>query len=303
MRAMSFLLARQSGDGAWRDFDLPPGQSDAWVTAYVGSRVLPLLDHSTPDLARVIERALLFLETTRHKQGGWSYNVRCEPDADSTAHALLFLRAAGPTINLRDYAALARFQLAGGCFATYKTQTPQHGWGRGHPDVTSVAIRSLAGVLPPDHTILRRGYASLSRDLSRPDPWASYWWPSRLYLAREVLLLQQAQPQGLPSVPPIPQIDSLPNGFELALALDVALLTRVPSPQISRMAQRLLRLQQNDGGWRSFPILRVMDPRSCSFDDEFCRNSPVVRDDLRLFTSATALGSLIRFQRLRQRRR
>lgn len=301
MRAMSFLVERQSADGAWRDFDLAPGLSDAWVTVYIASRVLPFVeDHSSPDFARVIECAARFLRAARHQQGGWSYNLRCQPDADSTAQTLLFLREVRHTAELRDYAALARFQLADGAFATYKTQSPEHGWGRGCPDVTVVALRALAGVLPRNHIILRRGYESVCRYLDRPEPWASYWWLSHLYLARETIVLKQAQPQTLPFLPTLPHIGKWPNCFERALALEIALLTNAPPQQLSRLAHHLAQLQLSDGSWESAPILRVTDPRSCCYDDELCRNSPVVRDHLRLFTTATVLGALSRLDRLRR---
>jgi sporulenol synthase len=293
-RAAHFLLQLQSTDGAWRDFDLVPGQSDAWVTAYVGSRLMPLAQEPTaPDVALAVQAALRFLQNVRHPRGGWGYNRRCEPDADSTAQVLLLFRQADHEISSPDYAALARFQLSDGAFATYTTSTPDHGWGRGHTDVTAVALRALSDLLPADHTVIRRAYASLSQDLSRPDPWASYWWPSRLYLAREVLVLQQAQPRAFPHLPPIPEIGRNANPFEQALALQVALLQGAACSLVSEMVRRLVSLQQNDGGWKSAPILRVTDPRSKSLDDELCRNSPVARDHRRLFTTATALAALL----------
>lgn len=296
-RAAHFLLQRQSTDGSWRDFNLAPGRSGAWVTAYVGCRLLPLAQESiAPEIARAIQAALHFLQNVRHQRGGWGYNTRCEPDADSTAQALLFFRNAGHDVFLQDCAALARFQLSDGAFATYKTGSPDHGWGRGHADVTAVVLRALADVLPSDHVVIRRGCASLLRALSRPKPWASYWWPSDLYLAREVLVLRQAYPQALPLLPAIPKMAYDASPFEQSLALEVALLQEIPFSHVSGAVRRLLSLQQNDGGWESTPILRVTDPRSRSSDDELCLNSLVGRDDRRLFTSATALSALLRIK-------
>ena len=37
--AVRFLLARQSPDGAWRDFALPVGAACCWTTAYTLPRV------------------------------------------------------------------------------------------------------------------------------------------------------------------------------------------------------------------------------------------------------------------------
>jgi hypothetical protein len=246
----------------------------------------------TLSLRIALQRAVRFLENARHKSGGWGYNTGCEPDADSTARVILFLRKAECQLSLRDYASLARFQISDGAFATYRTTDPTHGWGRGHPDVTVVALQALAGILPAAHVALRRGYARIAEYLSRRDPWASYWWPSRQYLARELLVLEQDQPEAPRCFPPPPSISDNANSFDQALGLEIALLLGVPPLQVSNLVDPLLWMQAADGGWPSSPILRVTDPRSRTLDDRFCRLSPVVCDDRRLFTTATVLAAL-----------
>src|SRR5829696_5678304 len=84
-----FLSARQHDDGHWRDFDLPPGSSDAWLTGWVGyalSRSAELL--STP--TRGLDAATKALAMTR-RTGGWGFNGRAACDADSTAWVIRFL--------------------------------------------------------------------------------------------------------------------------------------------------------------------------------------------------------------------
>ena len=183
-KAVSFLIERQSGDGAWRDFQLKPGRSDAWVTAYVGLRLLRA-ETCAPDaeMRPALAAATRYLEGARHRDGGWGYNGKSPPDADSTAQSILFLRAGFGAVTLADYAALARFQLRDGAFATYRRGDGRDGWCRGHPDVTAVALRAMAGMLRPDHVRLRRGYARLAGYLARKNALASYWWPSPFYLA------------------------------------------------------------------------------------------------------------------------
>lgn len=298
-RAVGFLLERQSSDGAWRDFLLYPGRSDSWVTAYAGSRLLRVLHHWTlAGLRPALEAALRFLDDARGARGGWGYNTRCPSDADSTAQAILFLRQARGQAELRDYAILARFQLPQGGFATYNVSDPNHGWGREHTDVTVVALQALAGILAPDHTILRRGYARLAAHLQERDPTASYWWPSRFYMPRELLALWHACPEAPRcSLPELP-LPSNANCFDQALALEVALLRGLPPAQVSDVVRRLRSLQASDGGWPTAPILRVTDPRAQTVDDRYCRESQVTCDDRRLFTTATVMSSLHLFERL-----
>src|SRR4051812_27115425 len=91
--AAAFLCAHQDEDGAWRDFVMPPGRSDAWVTAYIG-RALHRID--AVDLAPKLERAAAWLLGHVEHDGGWSYRAGHVPsDADSTAHVLAFLSASG----------------------------------------------------------------------------------------------------------------------------------------------------------------------------------------------------------------
>lgn len=303
MRSIEFLLRRQRSDGSWRDFLLKPGRSDAWVTAYVGLRLIRFAHGpQRAGVNRAVAAAVRFVETARDPRGGWGYNRSCAPDADSTAQAILFLRAAGSTPALRDYAALAAFQLRDGAFRTYQPGDARGGWCRGHPDVTAVALRALAGVLAPNHVILRRGYRKLAAYLTRRDPTASYWWPSPFYLARELLVLSQ-QVGGAPAFEvPDPVLVPEASCFERALALETALRRGDQNRRsIGRAARALVALALPDGSWPSAPMLRVVKPASRRVGDRYCSASPVVADDERLFTTATVAAALA-FAQSRTRR-
>jgi hypothetical protein len=296
-RAAGFLVHQQSPDGAWRDFLLPPGRSDAWVTAYTGTRLLSASPGDFVDAKPALKAAVRFIEGARARRGGWGYNARCAPDADSTAQAILFLRAAGGTPTLRDYAALARFQLRDGSFATYMRDEAAGGWCRGHPDVTAVALQALAAILEPNHVILRRGRARMEAFVARRDATASYWWPSPFYLARELLVLAGCSRIEV-SVTALDR-ERLPAGgcFEMALAAEVALRGGDGMDRAERLARELCAAQLNDGSWPSAPILRVVDPRARSAFGRLFRRSPVVADDRRIFTTATALSALATYCR------
>jgi hypothetical protein len=294
-----FVLRHQDGDGAWRDFRLQPGRSDAWVTAYAGAQLLAL-QRLFPSVARkrAITAAIAFLERNRSAGGGWGYNGNCPPDADSTARALLFLRAAGSAVRLRDYAELTRFALPDGAFATYRFGDARGGWCRGHSDVTVVALRALSNKLAPTHVLVRRGSARLARYLRRSDAFASYWWTTPFYLARELTLFFQPSTRlaaaGLPR--PAERLGS--NAFERALACDVALAYQ-DTAAAATCVRTLVEPQREDGSWPPAPILRVVDPRSKRIGDAYCRQSPVAADDRAIFTTSTVAGALGRFEAMR----
>ena len=57
--ALDFLLKSQDGQGAWKDFLLPAGNSNVWVTAYVGDVLAvtardPAAKEDLPPLARLM---------------------------------------------------------------------------------------------------------------------------------------------------------------------------------------------------------------------------------------------------------
>lgn len=287
-RAVAFLLQRQSGDGAWRDFQVAPGRSDAWVTAYVGAHLVAIgQDYDDPACAGALAAAVDFLERARKPEGGWGYNAVCPPDADSTARVLLFLYAASAPIGLRDYASLTRFALSDGAFATYRTADAYGSWCTGHADVTAVALRALLCLLSSDHILVRTGRSFLEAYLCRGHL-DSYWWTTRFYLAREVLLLF-----GAFELPPL-ELSEDAGRFELALACDVAQLSD-ETPRAGHYARTLAAAQLSDGSWEPSPILRVVDPRSTQIDDTYRKRSPIVIDDRAIFTTATAAATLARY--------
>jgi len=291
--AVRFLLRNQDADGAWRDFRLRPGRSEAWTTAFVAVR---LLSAAQGKLRRPVESALSlaarFLQNTREPRGGWAYNRRCPADADSTACALLFLKSVSATVLPKDFAALARFQSESGGFATYRFADANHAWCMAHPEVTATSLRALSHFLPPDHFRIRSGIAWLSQHLSHGPGSESYWWLSPRYFALELGDLRR----GFPVLAPRHEQSVRHDGhFDLALALELA---DCAGMQDARLAL-LLDAQLDDGGWPSSPVLRVPDPRLRSGD----ASPPVATDDRRLVTTVAAVSALCAIQRRRVRRR
>jgi sporulenol synthase len=223
--ASEFLRLAQDEDGAWRDFDLMPGRAESWTTAYVAARVSQahrLWPHLLMD--QCLCSAAHFLSASRQR-AGWAYNNHCDPDADTTAQVILFLTGAGEKVLLNDYAALARFQVTNGHFATYKPGVSWSGWGRGHADVTAVAMQAMGRILKPQHSILQRAEYSLREHIRGAHASESYWWLSRNYLARELLMLGRSY-KGAPRMSfasDNPVHDG--SSFDRGLALEVDLLS------------------------------------------------------------------------------
>src|SRR5690349_17852966 len=89
------LLDRQSDDGCWTEWKLPPGESRPWTTAYIGYRLRGL----PPCLGEKVKAARCaaasWLLRAEFPGGGWGYNNAVEADADSTAFGILFLASTG----------------------------------------------------------------------------------------------------------------------------------------------------------------------------------------------------------------
>jgi hypothetical protein len=91
-RGLTFLTSFCC-DRHWEDFSLPVGSSDAWVTAYVLAK-LAELPRNLRDFGIESGRAALdWLAASRTANGGWGYHRDVPDDADSTAWAILALRA------------------------------------------------------------------------------------------------------------------------------------------------------------------------------------------------------------------
>lgn len=295
-RARDFLLGLQDTDGAWRDFDLPPGRAEAWATAFVGLSLARAGGRPGPRTRGALDRASAYLHGARVPGGGWGYNRDCPADADSTALACLFLAAVGEKAEPRDLAALARFQLANGGFATYRFGEPAHGWSHGHPEVTVTALRALVPHLDPGHSRIRAGLTWLQHARGRQEL-TSYWWPTSWYLRLELKRLALAAPKLL--IPPerLESSEEPMTCFDLALCAELDLISS-PTCRGSDSLVRLLARQSDDGGWPSEPILRVTDPRAFVGHQAEATASLLFNDQRRTFVTAAGLSAVSLFMRL-----
>jgi squalene cyclase len=318
-RGIGFLLAKQHGDGLWRDFATPAGEASEWPTGFVGAA---LAAAGADDAA--LGRAADALVARQHDDGGWGYNRRVPTDADSTAWALLFLARTGNGWSGRDRAAdcLVRHQRRrSGGVATYREAEPIRrfmgvgrwvrfgGWCRPHTEVTATAGRALAALGPGGHTASVAAAWRYVRSQQRRDgSWSSYWWTSPHYATLEAVELALALGQREAATRAAgwairTQGDdgawsargTATSAFATALSLSVLLRAGAGRRPVERAISRLCALQDDDGGWPAHDIMRIPLPGDAHPDRRRPRpfgRGVVVRDQHRTFTSAACVAAL-----------
>jgi hypothetical protein len=265
-RAAAFLLARQDADGAWRDYALEPGASDAWTTSVVG-----LALDGLPGTEAAVGRARSHVRALC-RPDGWGYNGRTACDADTTAHAVRF--AGG------DPALLERWLDAEGNAHTF--QGERFGsWAWAHVDVTAAVGLALAEPRRVRSAVLAaRGDDGL---------WQAFWWATPAYATARALELLRTS-GGVPSdveagaAAWLASAGAAVTAFEAAQRVDAAVAAGLPSqPHVDA----LLRLQLADGGWPVSAALLVPSQADG-------RPGPPRADVARLHTSACAVAALRR---------
>jgi hypothetical protein len=241
------LAARQGRDGTWRDYDLPPGASDAWVTAVAGTALACAAPGSCADAISRARAALLL----RRRPGGWGYNAAAACDADSTAWAVRLLGAGtallGPYLDRDGHA------------HTFADRERFGSWSWRHADVTAAAGLALARTGP---AWAQRQVRAACLSTQREDGgWRAFWWSDDAYATWSALNLL-AVTGGVP-----PSVATRARGFlagagdgahalGAALRLGIAGLLGAP---VGRRRCRLIALQRPDGGWPGSSALLVPD--------------------------------------------
>jgi hypothetical protein len=291
--AVRHLLRVAEAEGRWSDYHLPVGPSTTWVTAYVANALEDARGAFAGALELDAERAHALvvdhLTAASPSRSGWAYNDKTEPDADSTALALLYLRRRGaPTADPR--ASLDVYQNPDGGFGTFATCDS---WGNSHADVTPTAIRASSSApltssdLPSILGARENGY------------WRSFWWRTDLYATEANLRLLAdagAYEETVVSRPYLLNVTPVENAFETALR--VRALASLPSdPEVlSALAEALaflLEMQERDGGFPPGAWLRLTYPMCARPWEAPDTSGPLYLDD-GIMTTATALSALVR---------
>jgi len=251
-----YLLALQQPEGCWTDYALPTGQSDQWVTAYIG---LALARHGKrmrhQESLMAARTAAKWLTEQRTYSAGWGYNAATGPDADSTAIALALLRELGWPVAAHDQAFLQQHWRDEGGLATY--QGPG-AWGTVHWDVTPLGYLGLS---PAAQRALRPQFLrAIAANRCADGTWLSYWWKRPYYSTFTTLeaLAQIGEPEpgnaGAPAA-----VQPADNAFDLACIIGSDLLRGPATEDHHWRLHSLLAWQQEDGRWPGHANLRVTD--------------------------------------------
>src|SRR6476620_7829168 len=125
---IDYILARQEDAGSWVDWQLPPGESRPWTTAFVGFKLASLPQCLDRNIVPSIRRAAQWLLYHKFDDEGWGYNSFVGSDADSTAYAILFLSRCGESVPEASCLRLRAFQRPDGGFSTYLPQDSPSSW-------------------------------------------------------------------------------------------------------------------------------------------------------------------------------
>lgn len=299
-RALDYILSQQRQDGSWVDWNLPPGQSPIWTTAFVGWKLdrLNLGIRNRAEIAAA--NAAGWLLRRMFGDAGWGYNEVVGSDADSTALAILFLVSRRKMIPLACYACLETFQCADGGFATYRGTPDAGSWGISHMDVTSTALLALLTRHSVEHAPIMRGLRFVLSNGNADNVWESFWWTSFLYSTQASLTLLKAVglTGNLPGTHETLLRTEPKNSFERALLLSSLLFfSHDHEHAVRALVDQLLEVQECDGSWGSAPMLRVTH-RNCFEPWKPGDPDPLYCDQNRLFTTATVLDALSMFQPL-----
>jgi squalene cyclase len=299
--SVDYILSRQHADGSWVDWELPPGQSSTWATAYVGGKLTSLDNHYRDRASSATARASQWLAGKMFPDGGWGYNEHVDSDADSTALAILFLASAGRTVHDSSYSRLEGFQCEDGGFATFRGRPDLGSWATSHPDVTPSAVLALTTKYSTTSQSVNRGLQSVLDKRTSAGIWKSFWWTTFLYSTERSLSLFEAVRLDIDlQVTRKTLLHTRPqNPFESALLLSSLLWL----PDIAKdedvwpLVDQLVEDQAPDGSWSSRPMLRVTR-RDCLEPWKPGDPDPLFRDQNRLFTTATVMDAFSNLHKL-----
>jgi len=280
---LEYLFSRNQHNH-WFEANSSLGGSDAWVTAYVLSRLGEFPDGYLDHCQRQqIQSSLDWLEQSRTQHAGWGYNSRWEDDADSTSWAVIALRRHGRATpkSILDWIGSCRHDDGG--FAAYPQDSPAGALCRSAAaDVTAVALQALrAGNAACQDFLLN----SLQNELQG----VACRLPSLLLISATILDWER----GIAARNLIDQVGELvgsERGNEMTAfeqGLRLRCLLRLRSQKAWTAAAELRRLQLADGSWPgSAPLRAAVSAVRDQATQAHC-------DQNRIITTATVISALV----------
>lgn len=295
---VDFLRCCQQSDGAWSDFNISIwGSSDEWVTAYV---CCALRNVNSPRLQESTSRAARAISVRQRPNGGWGYNNRIPPDADSTSFAIRALFGLSSSWNYEKAQAFLMGH-RGRCLDGFKTFSSEEelqsldrhsgrenrsfvGWCSSHLEVTASVVESLCTLRPDEADQLRSTINFIEKSQKSDGLWTGYWMTDVFYpTCRAVLALRRFRPASDRRFRPTsralsakqhrdgswrPLGESLGCPFRTALAAETLLLIDSKAVSTEAATNWLLGHQRPDGSWASAaPFLRIPPPHVLAPDE------------------------------------
>lgn len=268
--ARTYLVSRII-DGLCPEFhQLRHGPSLAWTSACVGSTLAEF-----GSIPKEMIEAILSLQWDC---GGWSYNQKSVPDADSTLRVLQFLAKVRfddkIIIDNAEKFVLSHQQVDGG-ITTYRPEMvakmgyQEGGWTMSHPCVTALAVR----VLRNEEARAKAKCYMLNR-LRKGDA-RSYWWRTPWYVRYESSWIGRES------------ISNDPVEISLVLLLKAKL-----GIADRKLMGELVAQQLCDGSFPASNQFRI--PRPSQFLDDVIDEVEIVQDLNRIFSTSSALIAVSR---------
>jgi len=292
--ATKFLLSACGQDDLWRDFRLPNGASDEWVTAFVGWALAGTRD---PGVAEPVQRSVQALLRRQRPEGGWGYNNVSPPDSDSTAWAAKFLEVAGyrgaAMTMARDF--LREHILSEGSLSTYAPTTAIRfvggppaggdlGWRSGHLCVAANAAAQMDGAL-----------TAYLRGAQGPDgSWRAFWWKGDAFSTALALQALKGDASAAANLErgvrwARTRSDTPASAFDRAWLADSLMRGGGDDRKVARaLLLELAHEQRPDGSWASGAAMLFPDPSQVAREPI----GATFLDDQRLFTTASVLVAL-----------
>jgi hypothetical protein len=263
--ACHYLAGRQERDGFWRDYDLPPGPSSEWVTAFVGYALLGARFACTH--TESFSRALSALRLSC-RSSGWGYNAAVAADADSTAWAVRSFVRANTEVPIEPISCLAAYVGPEGGARTFVCGPKYGRWTIEHVDVTAVLGLAMkeAGASGSALDRVRRW----TLDQRNGDGlWTSFWWTFDAYATARVLEFL-ASTGGIPGDVVEASRCYVEKRRDYTTAAETANLLMMASRVGAcpdAWIPSLLGCQRSDGGWPPSRVLKVPNQKTASEDE------------------------------------